>query len=667
MSLAAPADGHGQATPVAIRAESTTTRDSIVGSKEPSGDRTQVFGLPAHGLDFDEDFTTIVAGLPTGRPSRAHGEGHALLDFEIPELVSDIRYRMGPSFVEAGDFAGAGTTLISYHDRLPSPIFSVSGGGQGHRRAFAGTSGSVLSGTLLGALEIEQRDGPWTNPEHHRKLNGVLRYSSGSAERRFEATALAYHDRWNASNQVPDRAVASGQISRYGAIDPSDGGDTHTLGLSAGLRRSGDDVETQVSGFLMAYHLDLFSNFTYFLSDAMQGDQVEQVDDRLVVGLHASRSVTDDWFAGQVVQTIGVDLRHDQIGKLGIYRTEDRNRLGALREDRARISSVSPYVEADATWTRGVRTILGARMDGFDFLDEARDPSLSGSGIAGAVSPKAAIRLGPWSGFSLDARAGYGIRTEDIRGATVKSAGSSSSAQGVQSAAHHIPTGGGASSRTTPLLTESRGADVGLQYSRSRSTLFAVSAWGLDMDSEHVFLGDQVTPARSRPSRRTGADLSARFDLGGAVHLDGEASYARARFTDQDPSGDRIPGAVEGVGSAGIEYSSGRGVHAGLRMSYLGPRPLTLDDSVRAPASMLWGAEIGYRSRGRWAALLELSNLLDRKVSDSEYFYVSRLPGEPVAGVADLHRHPEPPRTVRLTLSMRAGYEQPPSTTSSGR
>jgi outer membrane receptor protein involved in Fe transport len=216
----------------------------------------------------------------------------------------------------------------------------------------------------------------------------------------------------------------------------------------------------------------------------------------------------------------------------------------------------------------------------------------------------------------------------------------------------HIPTGGGASSRTTPLLIQSRGADVGLRYSPDRSTLVAVSAWGLDMESEHVFLGDQVTPARSRPSRRTGADLSARFDLGGAVHLDAEATYARARFTDQDPTGDRIPGAVEGVGSAGIEYSSGRGGHAGLRMRHVGPRPLTLDGSVRAPASTLWDAEVGYRSRGRWAALLEFWNLLDRRVSDSVYFYVSRLPGEPVAGVADLHTHPEPPRTVRLTLSM---------------
>lgn len=648
---AAPADGHGQAAPGIAIPSGSSARDSSVGSLASPEDRSLGFGLPAHGLDLDDDYTTIVAGLPSGRPSHVHGEDHAPLEFVIPELVSEVRYRVGPSFVEAGDFAGAGATLISYRDRLPSAIVSVSGGGQGHRRAFGGTSGSVLSGTLLGALEVEQRDGPWTNPEGNRKLNGVLRYTSGSAEQRFEATALAYRDRWNATNQVPDRDVASGRISRYGAVDPSDGGLTHTLGLLAGFRNSGDDVETRLSGFLMAYHLDLFSDFTYFLTDTLHGDQIEQVDDRLVVGLHASRSVTNDWFAGQVVQTIGVDLRHDQIGTLGIFRTEARNRLGALREDRGRISSVSPYVEADGTWTRGLRTILGARMDGFDFLDEARDPSLSGSGVAGAISPKAAILLGPWSGFRLDAGAGYGIHTEDIRGAAGNSGGSSSTAPGVQNAVDHIPTGGGASSRTTPLLIRSRGADVGLQYSPDRSTLVAVSAWGLNMDSEHVFLGDQVTPARSRPSRRTGADLSARFDLGGAVHLDADASYTRARFTDPDPSGDRVPGAVEGVGSAGIEYSPGRGGHAGLRMRHVGPRPLTMDGFVRAPATTLWDAEVGFRWRGRWAALLEFSNVFDRKVSDAEYFYVSRLPGEPLAGVTDLHRHPEPPRTVRLTLS----------------
>jgi outer membrane receptor protein involved in Fe transport len=133
--------------------------------------------------------------------------------------------------------------------------------------------------------------------------------------------------------------------------------------------------------------------------------------------------------------------------------------------------------------------------------------------------------------------------------------------------------------------------------------------------------------------------------------VDADLAYSRARFRDPDPVGDHIPGAVEGVVSAGIEYQRPALGFAGLRLRYFGPRPLIEDNSVRSSASAVLNAEVGYHARRPWSVVLQVFNLLDRAVSDVDYYYVSRLPGEPAAGIADVHSHPQGPRSLRLVVS----------------
>jgi outer membrane receptor protein involved in Fe transport len=175
--------------------------------------------------------------------------------------------------------------------------------------------------------------------------------------------------------------------------------------------------------------------------------------------------------------------------------------------------------------------------------------------------------------------------------------------------------------------------------------------WGLDMDSEHVFLGDAGLTAPSRPSRRTGLELSGESRPTDRVRMDADLAYSRARFTDSDPAGDHIPGAVEGVVSAGVGYQQPFGEFGELRLRYFGPRPLVEDNSVRSHASTILNTQLGYRLRSRWTVAIELFNLLDRAVSDVDYYYASRLPGEPSPGIADVHTHPQGPRSVRLVVS----------------
>jgi outer membrane receptor protein involved in Fe transport len=345
---------------------------------------------------------------------------------------------------------------------------------------------------------------------------------------------------------------------------------------------------------------------------------------------------------------IGVDMRNDNIALAGLYDTEARRRLALIREDHVVEQSASPFVQGDAQLLSTLRTVFGVRADLYRFSVASSYQPFSGSNYEGIVSPKASLILGPWGGFDFYLNGGYGFHSDDARGARFSS---SSGSQGVQEAPDHIPVPGGPPIQLSALLVRTKGAELGARLGGGSRGSVTATLWGLDMDSEHVFLGDEGLTAPSRPSRRTGIELSGEARPTGRVRMDADVAYSRARFTDPDSAGDHIPGAVEGVVSAGVEYEQPRGGFGELRLRYFGPRPLIEDNTVRSHASTILNTQLGYRLRGRWAVAIEVFNLLDREVSDVDYYYTSRLRGEPLQGIADVHTHPQGPRSLRLVLS----------------
>ena len=210
---------------------------------------------------------------------------------------------------------------------------------------------------------------------------------------------------------------------------------------------------------------------------------------------------------------------------------------------------------------------------------------------------------------------------------------------------------GGPPIERSALLVRTKGAELGARRSGESGWAATASIWGLDIASETVFLGDAGLAAPSRPSRRTGIELSGELHPVGGVRMDADLAYSRARFRDRDPAGDRIPGAVEGVVSAGIGYQHSPSKFAELRVRYFGPRPLVEDNTVRSRASTILNTQLGYRLRNRWTVALEAFNLLDREASDVDYYYTSRLHSEPAAGITDVHTHPQEPRSLRLVVA----------------
>lgn len=602
----------------------------IITQHSGSGKANQYF-LRGFNLDHGTDLAISLDGMPLNMPTHAHGQGYIDLNLVIPELVSSIRYRKGAYEADQGDFSSAGSVDISYARRLnrdgaPSTQ-SVDIGNFGRRRLLLiGNAGEKL----LYGLEAEQYDGPWDLPEDLRKLNGVLRYATGTETRGLTVTGMAYDNKWNSTDQIPRRAIESGLIGRFGNLDPSDGGYSSRYSLSSQVRRD----NTSASAYIVDYRLNLFSNFTYFLDDPVRGDQFEQEDRRRVYGFQARHDFRGNLGAREMTNSLGFQARRDDIGNVALYRTQNRDRFATTRTDSVVETSLAPYFENRVRWSDKFRTIAGLRYDNYRFKVDSSIPQNGGRASDSILSPKfeAAYRTTP--SLELYAAAGRGFHSNDARGTTIR----------VEPNDPSTPA-----QRVTPLARTNFG-EIGARLVRGRlqSTL---SVFGLNSASELLFIGDAGTTEASRPSQRVGIEFTNYWTPRPGLIFDADFATARARFRDRAPEGQRIPGAIEGVIALGASYEPPSGLNGALRLRYFGPRPLIEDNSVRSASSTLVNGRIGYKLKNGVRLSLEAFNLFNAKVSDIDYFYESRLPGEAAEGVADIHTHPAEKRSFRVALS----------------
>ncbi|HEX6100081.1 MAG TPA: TonB-dependent receptor [Thermoanaerobaculia bacterium] len=610
------------------------TVPGVIVSQHSGEGKANQYYLRGFNLDHGTDIAVTVAGVPVNMPTHGHGQGYADANFLIPELISGVQYKKGPYYAEEGDFASAGAVNVSYVSLLDRPLALLQGGTAGFGRVLFAASPRAADGYLLYAVEAGTNDGPWVRPDDFRKVNGLLRYTRGDQRGGFSVTAMGYDAKWSSTDQIPGRAVTSGALSRFGLVDPSSGGKTSRYSLAGEWQRSSVSSLTQAGAYAIRYRLQLFSNFTYFLDDPVNGDQFEQADDRFVGGLRASHRWLAKWGGISAENVAGVQLRHDGIGNVGLYRTRQRVRLETTRQDDVSETGGGVYGQTSIQWRRWLRTIAGVRADRYRFDVASADPRNSGRAEATILSPKLTMVFGPWRNTELYANAGSGFHSNDARGATIC----------------FDPATGDPADRVTPLV-RTRGAEIGVRTTPVPRFHLTASLWGLDMASELLFVGDAGTTEASRPSRRAGIEVATHYNVRDWLALDVDYAYSRARFRDDDVAGDRIPGAVEGVASAGLSVIDVRGLSGELRYRYFGPRPLIEDDSVRSKASSLVSLRAGYRVAPRVRFDLDVFNVLDASVSDIDYFYTSRLPGESAGGIDDVHFHPVEKRAFRLGVT----------------
>jgi hypothetical protein len=624
--------------PVNRATEVLETVPGMIISQHSGEGKANQYYLRGFNLDHGFDFAQTVAGIPVNMPTHAHAQGYADSNFLIPELVSGVQFRKGPYYAENGDFSSAGSANINYFNVLDRPVVTVTGGSFDYRRFLGAVSPRVGRGNVLAAFEFERDNGPWVSPNGKDKYNGVLRYSQGDSRTGLSLTFLGFSNHWHSTDQIPQRAVDSGAISRFGFIEETDGGETYRYAGIFDWQESGTNDSTRLTAYAQRYGVQLFHNFTYFLNDPINGDQFEQFERRWTTGAKLTHRRLQRIGGRSTENAIGVDVRHDSVGgPLGLYHTRATERLEAIRADEVRQVSAGLFGESEIEWSRKVRTTFGLRGDVYHWnVDALSHPLNSGEETAAVASPKVSAAFGPWRGTEFYANWGLGFHSNSGLGVVLR-----------------VDPTTGDPATPSPTFARSQGAEFGVRSVAVKGLQTTVTGWYLDFDSELIYVGDSGSTEDGPASRRFGVEITNYIYPHPWLNLDLDLSFSRARFPDVPEGENFVPGALNRVISAGINVNPPAAVASGpfgsIRLRHFGPRPLIEDNSIESKQTSIVNGEIGYKFSNRVRLVAEGFNLFDAKVSDIDYFFESRLRDEPEP-VEDLHFHAAIPRSARVVL-----------------
>jgi hypothetical protein len=624
------------ARPFLRRGELLETIPGVVITQHSGSGKANQYFLRGFNLDHGTDFAASVDGLPVNMRTHAHGQGYADLNFIIPELIDGITYQKGLFSAANGDFSAAGAAQFHLVDDLPEGLARLELGENDFARVVAADTLRSDGGaaTTVG-VEAAYDNGPWVSPEHSRRFNLFGRHTWTSQADRFALTVMGYRGEWNSSDQIPQRAVEAGDLDRFGTIDPSDGGDGDRISLSFDWTRLGATGDSMsVNLYALRYRLNLFSNFTYFLDDPVNGDQFHQSDERTVAGGSlVSRHVTA--VGGHTLELeAGLQTRADWID-VGLFRTAQRAPVSTIRDDDVLEASAALYAQGTLHLSERWRAVAGMRVDGYRFDVDSDNPLNSGRRDAGIVSPKLSLIYQAGRKTELYANAGGGFHSNDARGTVISV----------------DPVTGDPAARVDPLV-RAQSVEVGLRTASVHGLVSTVSLWALDLDSELVFVGDAGGTEASGATRRYGVEFANYYRPVPWLALDADLAFTHARYRDEPAGEDYIANSLSTVVTGGATVDLSHGFFGSARARYFGPQPLNEDDSVRAPSSLTVNLRIGWHDR-KWEVALEALNLFDRANNDIAYFYASRVPGEPAAGMEDVHFHPAEPLTVRASVMRR--------------
>jgi outer membrane receptor protein involved in Fe transport len=500
---------------------------------------------------------------------------------------------------------------------------------------------------LLGALEATRNDGPWDQPERPAQDSmPCCACRSGSSAQRLRADGPGLplaHGR--ATEHVPERAITNGEIGRFGALSSNDGGITHRYSLSGEWERSDAAGAGKVSAFVADYGLNLFSAPSGFMNGP-QGDQHEQEDQRITWGGQASRS----WFLGpewhETELALGLQMRRDRVGTVGLYDTVDRVRTSTVRQDRMTETASGLFVQARSQWTPWLRSTAGLRYDRIhaDVVATGGPFNLANGGAvsAGQASPKFGLVLGPFGPHAkteLYANWGYGYHSNDVRGATSV-----------------VNPADGSATEQLSLFAKAKGAEAGLRTTVLPGWSSSLSLWRMELGSELVFIGDEGVTEAKGASTRHGVEWSNYYAPNSWLIVDGDIAWSKARFkVAADNGGSEIPNAIPLTASLGIGADPGGQWFGGLRMRYLGAYALEETGEQKSRSLFTANLKVGYRIAPKVQLSVDILNLFDREANDIEYWGGACTRSEQTSGacgggIDGRLIHPLEPRTMRVTL-----------------
>ena len=603
----------------------------IVTQHSGSGKSNQLY-LRGFNLDHGTDFATWIDGMPVNMRSHGHGQGYTDINFLMPEIIQKMSFVKGPYHSEIGDFSSAGAVHIQTIDELDNQSLNVGFGDNGFNRMLAMGSTKIQSDVITSALELQGYDGPWNDiNEDVRKVNGYLKFARNNELGKRSVTAMVYDNKWNSADQIPTRAINAGIINNFGSLDKTLGGSTHRISLSSEYNHDHKTNQVVWRSYIIDYELDLWSNFTYFLDDQVDGDQFKQKDNRTIYGgsYESLWIVNSESFTGH---RFGIDFRHDAIDKVGLYRSKVREITGSIREDQVSESSIGSFYEMSFDFQSNWRTVLGLRADAYRFKVKSKDYNQEDSDSDFILSPKASIAYAFSDNNEMYFSYGNGFHSNDARGVIT----------------FRDPITGDQSSPADPLV-KSTGFEWGIKALIDEQLNTSIAVWSLELDSELLFVGDAGTTEANRPSKRWGIEFNNLWSINEIWSLEADFAYSNAKFNDENLESRRVPGSMKNVSSGILSAQYPNGFFGSLSFRYFGAVPLVEDGTIKSEGSTHANLALGW-SMYNWQVQLDVLNVFDSKDHDVDYFYASRLAGEPLSGYEDIHYHIFEPRQIRLYL-----------------
>lgn len=598
-------------------------------AQHAGGGKAEQMFLRGFDIDHGTDVLLEVDGIPVNKVSHAHGQGYADLHFLIPELVERISYGKGSYEAEKGNFATAGHVSFKSKSSIPRNFMKVELGQFGYKRALTGirilNPKAPNGGNLYAAASLQGYDGYFEASQNFHRFNGQLTYHQSINDRNtLTATILSFKSQWMASGQIPERAVDDGTIGYFGAIDPTEGGRTsrHHVNLEW-LRYLPGRWQLKQQLYAVDYRFKLFSNFTFFKVDSVNGDQIRQGEHRFLSGYHSTLKKESKIGSVYSSSLVGIQFRADNIGDLDLSRTRSRSQVvKALARGSVRERNLSAFAKQrfspEGPWS------FSASLRYDQFFNQYRD-DISKENFslkAGILSPKLSIDYQLHPGVKLYAMAGRGFHSNDTR-VTVN--------------------------ETRNLVPTSFAADIGTSVQFSPRISLQSALWYIWLDQEFVYVGDEAIVEAGGSTRRYGADISAQahFLKNLFLVLDVNVSDAQALHVPRSQS--FIPLAPVFTSSGSLTYQQEKGFGASLSYQWMGNRPAVDDNSVMARGYFISDAAISYTSK-KLQTSITTQNLFNVRWKETQFFTESRLRSEPEP-VAEMHFTPGTPFFVRLSLA----------------
>ena len=604
----------------------------FIGQHQGGGKAEQIF-IRGFDCDHGTDINIMADGMPVNMVSQAHGQGYADMHFIIPETVESVDFQKGPYDPSKGNFTTSGFVDLKTKNGLNTNLVKLEGGMFDTYRVLSmfdllNQRAKEKQQSWYIASEYAYSNGYFDHSQNYKRLNIFTKYHGKISNNTYLIlTASTFNSKWNASGQIPDRAVEKGLIGYYGAIDSTEGGETERSNINAQLittNKNGSFIKQQL--YYSDYHFDLHTNFTFYLNDPVNGDQIRQKEHRNLFGYNGSFQQQSNMGSAQVNTEVGIGLRQDLTQNSELSHTINRfTLLDRVMYGNITETNLAAYVNEHIKLNEKLNINAGLRVDQFfnQYKDHLKSDSLFKANAA-MISPKISVNYHENNHIQYYLNLGKGFHSNDTRVCVIE--------QGRK------------------ILPGAYSADVGTIVKPTSNLLIQAAFWYLYLEQEFVYNGDDGSPSPSGKTQRTGVDFSVRYEPFRSIYIDADVNYAHGRLLDEVKGQNYIPLAPIWSSTGGLTYKNKTGLNGSFRYRWLGNRPANEDYSLTAHGYLVNDFVLNYTQK-KYEIGMSINNIFNVQWKETQFETLTKLKNE-TAPVDEICFTPGSKFAAKLSFSL---------------